>query len=212
MSGCEFQRIESAPRSSHVHMQNMAKQMDRARKTKIALLAAASVFAGAAAAAPAHAIGDDPMAQPTVIEAAAISTDHAGDAADQRQSPAAAKWALLGAAAGVLAGLVKLVGARKIARVAGATASRAAKVSVEAVAGAARVTGRVFAKPARFFGLMAGLALFSLTGLWLFDLEWLGGLLAGAALAGGVFLSAAKMRNFFARPNPLKSQNNNMVN
>ena len=208
----EFQRIESAGLRPHLWNQIMAEQMQRARNTKIALMAAASVLAGAVSISPAHAHPFDPAAQQATIESVAASPEHAAGPADERKAPMAGKWALLAAAAGVLAGLVKLVGARKIARVAVATAGRAAKISAEAAAGAARVTGRVFASPVRFIGVMAGLALFSLTGLWLFDLEWLGGLLAGFALAGGFFLSAAKIRGFFGRSNPLNSQNNNMVN
>ncbi len=187
----------------------MVKNMDRTRKTKIALMAAASVLAGAAALSPALASDVDQAAYPAVIEAPlpAIDSglDHGADQDKGQKSTSAGKWALLAAAAGALGGLVKLIGARKLARVAGKTVGGAAKISVAAAAGAGRVIGRTVASPLRFAGLMTGLALFSLTGLWLFDIEWMGGLIAGAAMAGIGVYGVMKTRAFFQPAKVLKS-------
>lgn len=179
--------------------------MEQTRKIKIALMAAASILASASALAPAQAGEIDPVANPVTIEAPLAVVDQSVDHHDDQRFMTAKKWAWLAAAAGVLAGLVKLVGARKIARVAGKAASGAAKISVEAAAGAGRVIGRAVASPLRFAGLMTGLALFSLTGLWLFDIEWMGGLITGAAMAGVAVYGAVKSRAFLQRAKVLKS-------
>lgn len=183
----------------------MVKNMDQNRK-KIALMAAASVLAGAAALTPVLASDMDQAAYPTVIEAPALAIVPGVDQTDEQKSISTGKWALLAAAAAALAGLVKLLGAGNIVRVAGKAASGAAKVSVAAAAGAGRVIGRTVASPLRFAGLMTGLALFSLTGLWLFDIEWMGGLIVGAAMAGVAVYGAMKTRALLKPAKALKSQ------
>ncbi len=188
-------------------LQIMAKRMDKTRKAKVALMAAASVLAGAAALSPAQASDIDSAANPTMIEApmSAIDPD-AADHGDDQKTMTAAKWTLLATAAAALAGIVKLIGARKLARAAGKAVSGAAKVSAEAAAGAGRVIGRAVASPLRFAALMTGLALFSLTGLWLFDIEWMGGLIVGAAMAGVAVYGTTKTRSFLQRARVLKSK------
>ena len=175
--------------------------MDNTRKTKVALMAAASLLAGAAALSPASASDVDQAAFPTTIEAPVVhaGADQAVDQGDKDKAVTARQWALLAAAAGALAGLVKLIGARKIVRVAGKAAGKAARISGKAAAGAGRVVGRAVASPLRFAALMTGLAVFSLTGLWLFDLEWMGGLIAGAAMAGVGAYGVMKTRGIFKR-------------
>lgn len=184
----------------------MVERMDSSRKTKIALMAAASILAGAAALSPAQASDVDQVAYPAMIEALATApgADHGADQSDKQKFLNAGEWTLFAAAAGALAGLIKLVGARKLARAAGNAVGSAAKVSVQAAAGAGRALGRAVASPLRFSALMAGLAIFSLTGLWLFDIEWMGGLVAGAAMTGVAAYGAMKTRAFFQRAKVLK--------
>ena len=190
----------------------MPKMMHQTRKAKIALMAAASVLAGAAALAPAHANEIDPVANPTMIEAPISAIDQSVDHGDEQKSFIAGKWPWLVAAAAALAGLVRLIGAGKIARAAGKTVKQAAKVSIKAAAGAGRVLSRSFGSPLRFAAVIAGLGLFSLTGLWLFDIEWIGGFAAGAALAGVMIYGGLRTRAVWRRVNPLKSKAEVMVN
>lgn len=175
--------------------------MSNARKSRIALMAAGSLIAASAAVAPAGAADFDMAAHPATIEAPLV---HAADHADREAGPAVPRWALLAAAAGALAGLVKLIGARKIVRAAG----KGAAITVEAAGKAARAVGRSFASPLRFAALMAGLSLFALTGVGLYDVEWIGGLVAGAALTGMAAYGAMKTRKALSlKPVRVKSQN-----
>ncbi len=179
--------------------------MKTTRKAKAALLAAGSLLASVAALAPAHAADFDAAAYPAVVEASitAAALDH-GDS--QTMSPAS-RIAWLAAAAGVLAGLIKLIGAKKIARVARQTASKAAEVT----GGAVKAVARTVASPLRFGALIAGLALFALTGVGLYDIEWIGGLIAGAAIAGVSAYGLMKARMSLKRQ-PVRARKEDMVN
>lgn len=159
---------------------------------KIALLAAASLTA--ASAAIAHA-ADGPPVPPVAIE-------HAFEAGDQgvgRAGPiiTAKKLGIAAAATAVLAGLVHLIGLRRLKVVAAATAAaagKAASASIAATATAAKAVARAVSSPLRYAMLIAGLALFVLTGVGLYDVEWLAGLLFGALIATTVFIGAKKAR------------------
>jgi len=165
--------------------------MDTARKTKIAMLAATSLMTAAAALAPATANDFDPAAFPTTIEAPVIA--HAGDQiaqADQAAKPAQ-RAALIAVALGALGWLVKLLGPKKVLR----AVEKTAQATVKASAAAAKSAARVVRSPLRYLAWVAGLTLFALTGVSLFDIEWIGGLIAGASLAGLAAFGSAKVRS-----------------
>ncbi len=179
--------------------------MENTRNVKAAMLAAGSLLAAAAAFAPAHAADFDQAAYPAVIEApmAAAAIDHG----DQKAQMPAKRIALLAVAAGALAGLIRLIGAKKIVRAAKETAVAAVKVSGKAV----KAVSRAVASPLRFALLMAGLALFALTGVGLYDIEWIGGLVAGAAMAGLAAYGAMKAR-MSLKPRPIRIHKSEVVN
>lgn len=164
-------------------------------KGKAALMAAASLFAASAALSPAGASDTDPAAHPAIVSVeAAAPLAHAGDHADEAQPLSARKWALLAVAAGSLAWLVKLIGARRVAEAITEGAVKTARVAASAASGAARAVGRTISSPLRFLAVLFGLMLFALTGIGLFDVEWIGGLVSGAALTGAGLYGAWKTR------------------
>jgi len=159
------------------------------------MLAAASVLAAAAALTPAGARDFDPAAHPATYAVETQSIAHAADHADEQAAPGAAKkWALLAAAAGVLAALVKLIGARRVAEVVSEGAVRTARAAATGAVVAVRAVGRAAASPLRTPAIIFGLGLFALAGVGLYDVEWIGGLVAGAALTGVLAWSLWKMR------------------
>lgn len=164
-------------------------------KGKAALMAAASLLAASAALAPASAGAMDPAAHPAIVSVEAPApVAHAGDQAVEGQPIGAKKWALLAVAAGALAGLIKLIGARRVAEAVAEGAMKTARVAASAASGAVKVVGRTFASPLRYLAVLFGLALFALTGIGLFDIEWIGGLLSGAALMGAGLYGVLKTR------------------
>ena len=171
------------------------------RNRKTALLTAASLLAATAALAPAKAADFDPVAYPTTVQETVVS--HAADHADESKQSPAKRWGLIAVAAGALAGLVKLIGARKIAKGVGDAATQAVKMSGKAAGAAAKTVGRAVASPLRFAVLMAGLALFALAGVGFYDVEWLGGLIVGGAMTCLFVYGAVKARKVLT-PKPLK--------
>jgi hypothetical protein len=164
-------------------------------KGKAALMAAASLFAATAALSPAGASDMGPASHPAIVSVEAPAPlAHAGDQAGEAQPLSAKKWALLAVAAGSLAWLVKLIGARRVAAAVAEGAVRTARVAARAASGAVKVVGRTFASPLRFLAVMFGLALFALTGIGLFDIEWIGGLISGAVLTGAGLYGVWKTR------------------
>jgi hypothetical protein len=165
------------------------------RKIRNAMLAAASAMAASAALAPAGANDFDAAAQPAVAEIQLVPVDMAATAHTEDKTPITPKkWALIAAAAGALAALVKLIGARRVAEAVTDGAVRAVRVTGKAASGVASAVGRSVASPLRFLAALFGLVLFALTGVGLFDLEWIGGLLSGAALAGAGLYGFIKTR------------------
>jgi len=178
--------------------------LTRSDKTRAALLAAASVLAASAALTPASASVFDPVAYPATVEIAApVHTSHAAVDAGENAHNSARKWALVAAAAGALAGLVKLIGARRVAEIVTDGAVRTARAAATGVAVAARAVGRAAASPLRVLALFFGLSLFALTGVGLYDIEWIGGLVSGAALMALVAWSMWKTRMALR---PIKAQ------
>ncbi len=159
------------------------------------MLAAASALAASAALAPANAAAFDTAAHPAVVEIQAVSPDLAAIGHQEDKTPIAPKkWALMAAAAGALAALVKLIGATRVAEAVTKGAVRAAKVTGKAASGTVKAVRRTISSPLRFLAVLFGLALFALTGIGLFDVEWIGGLISGAALAGAGLYGVFKTR------------------
>jgi len=157
--------------------------MRRFGRTKAAMLAAVSVIAASAALSPAGASDMDMAGYPAIV---AVETPrnlaHAADHVTDEKPMGVKKWALIAAAAGALAGLVKLIGARRVAEIVTESAVKTAHVAAGAASGAARAVGRAVSSPLRYLAVLFGLALFTLTGIGLYDVEWIGGLISGAAV------------------------------
>ncbi len=169
--------------------------MDTARKTKIAMLAATSLMTAAAALAPAKASDLDPAAFPATVEAPVVA--HAADSvvqADHDGSKPAQRAALIAVALGALGWLVKLLGPKKVLR----AVEKTAEATVKASAAAAKTAARAVRSPLRFLAWTAGLILFALTGVGLYDIEWIGGLIAGAGLAGLAAFGSLRLRSMLS--------------
>ena len=176
------------------------------KKIKTGMLAAASVMAATAALSPAGAGDLDPaVTAPTIVAETPVMAHAADHAADEKTPISAKKWTLLAVAAGSLAWLVKLIGARKVAEAVTEGAVRTARAAASTASGAARVVGRTVSSPLRFLAVLFVLALFALAGVGLYDVEWLGGLLSGAALAGASLWGMWKTRLAF-RPAKVKKK------
>jgi len=180
--------------------------MVQTRKVKIAMLAATSLFSAAAALVPAHAGELDPAAFPAIVEAPVVS--HAADQlvqADHDNKPAQ-RAALIAVALGALGWLVKLLGPKKVLRAVEKTAEATVKATAAASGAAAKTVGRALRSPLRALAWIAGVVLFALTGVGLYDVEWIGGMIAGAALAGAAAWSVARARGLMQlRPIRVKS-------
>ena len=166
--------------------------MRHALKKKAALLAAGSLLAAAMAVSAAAEPFPAPVASAVVIEAPAPVEEAAAGVDDGAAAAKAAKWALGGAIIGALAGLLRLMGLRRLGlqkaarAVAGATktaARGAAATTGVAFRAAGRVAGRTLGAPLRWAAGLAALGIFILTGAGLYDVEWLLGLAVGAGLA-----------------------------
>ncbi len=185
-----------------------------AKKSKMALMLGTTFLAASAVMGPAHADTKKSVAYQEVVEAPAqpVQATLVSDHADKKASPMAKRLGLIGLAGGILAVLVKLVGMRKVMRVIKGSAQQAAKIAnatADATVGAA---ARVLRSPLRYAAWAAGLFLFALTGISVFDLEWVGGLIVGASLASIMSIGLWKMR-FALRPAAVKiKRNQNMDN
>jgi hypothetical protein len=173
--------------------------MKAGKSLKIALMAASALAASSAV------IFHASPAAPAPTEAAPI--EHAAD--DQARAPAPAitakKVGLAALTASAAAAFVHFVGANRILAFfanAGPAAAKAARAAAAAPVAAARAIGRAAASPLRFALLFGGLGLFALTGVWIYDVEWLGGLAAGAGLVGLVWFAAARTRRAVVRRIP----------
>ena len=164
-------------------------------KHRAALLAAVSVVAASAAVTPANASSFDDAAYPAIVSVEAPqAATHVDDQTAVQKPSGATGWALFAAGAGLLAGIVKLVGARKIATAVVDGSVRTAKAAKTAATSAVRVVGRAASSPLRFLTLIGGLLLFAIAGIGFYDLEWIVGLITGAALAGAGLYAMWKMR------------------
>lgn len=170
--------------------------MKTSPRLKTALLAAVSLTA--ASAAVAHAAGAPPY-EPIAIEHAVQAADHDSD----RTGPSviAKRVGIAAAAVAALAGLARLIGFRRITAAAAATAAlagKAASAGLAVTASAAKTVAKAVASPFRFALMVTGLALFALTGVGFYDLEWEVGLIVGALFAALVILGAGRLRKTLA--------------
>ena len=155
------------------------------RGVKLAMMAATSLLTASAVMAPVNAWAFDPAANPATVEASVMpGLAHAADQADQKVSPLAKRLGLIAVTGGVLAVLIRVIGVKKVLRAIRRSTGVAAKIAAHAAVGTAKVAGRVFRSPIRFMAIMAGLTLFALTGIGFYDVEWVVGLLTGAAMGG----------------------------
>ncbi len=137
---------------------------------KIGLLAATAVVATSAAAAPA------------AIERAAPIEHAYAEIAPTTPIPAR-KTGLIAAAAATLAALAGAIGWRRIRAalaVAAPTVTTAARAMAAAPAQAAVAVRRAISSPLRQVAILAAVGMFLLAGFGLYDVEWAGGVLAGA--------------------------------
>lgn len=171
--------------------------MVQTRKVKIAMLAATSLLSAAAALAPAQAGELDPAAFPAVVEAPVVApaADHVIQA--DHDSKTGQRAAMIAVALGALGWLVKLLGPKRVLRAVEKTADATVKATVQASGAAAKTVGRILRSPLRALAWMAGIVLFALTGVGLYDVEWLGGMAAGAAIAAAAAWGVARTRGMF---------------
>lgn len=136
---------------------------------------AATALIGAAALSPAAGKAFTAEAAPT--EAVVVAPDAETKAADERASPMARRLAMIAAGLGALGFLVRIFGPKKVLR----AVEKTAEASVKASVGAAKSVARAARSPLRYLVWIAALILFVMTGVGLYDIEWIGGMMAGAA-------------------------------
>lgn len=167
-------------------------------KNKAALLAASSLLA-ASVSFSAAATQPFPEALPTTIEAPIASVKTMTSDEAPKEASSIQKWAFAGIFAAAFAGIIRLIGARRAVK----AVSKAAQVTVRGAAsvagGVAKAAGRLAGAPLRWAAALTGLGLFILLGVGLYDIEWIAGLVIGAAiaLAGAVGLASLRRRWFF---------------
>jgi hypothetical protein len=164
--------------------------MKKINALKGALLAAASLAAVSASVSAA------PMssADPAPIEHAVVVAPH--DDAESRAADSAFRgWLAGGAVAAALAGLIRLFGWSRIADALG----KAGSALAAAPAAAVRFAGEAIKTPLRSLLVIGGLSLFALTGVGLYDVEWLAGVATGATLVVAGIVGFRRFGRLFAR-------------
>jgi hypothetical protein len=163
----------------------------RKHSLKTALLATVALGTSAFHAAPQAApLSATEIVAPSPVAAAVLSVDEAVDPMVKRVG-----WIAAGAA--VLAAIGGFVGWTRIQRALVSVGPALVKVAGTAAAApvaAAKAVAKAVSKPIRLVTIGASLALFSLLGLGLYDVEWLGGLLAGIAMVILAWASNEKAR------------------
>jgi len=162
--------------------------MVRTGPLKLTLLAAASLVAVNASAAP------------PAVTAVSAPIEHAADVnQDQAEARAPAvavkNWLAAGAVAAALAGLIRLFGWSRIA----AALAKAGKAAAAAPAIAARHVGQAVKRPVRSLLVVLGLSLFALAGVGIYDVEWLAGMIAGGALVAAGLVGVRRIGRAVAR-------------
>lgn len=171
--------------------------MKTALRKKAALLAASSVLAASASfgvAASASASSADAATPAVVIEAPLETAQPPASGEAEELSSPAGKWALAALAAGGIAWLLKLFGVRKAADAVATVAGSAARGAATATGAAVKAAGRAVRSPLRWAAGVLALGLFVLTGVGLYDVEWIAGLAVGAGLALAGAAGVGKLR------------------
>jgi hypothetical protein len=182
-------RLDAAFAGHHIEMVRLRASL------KSGLLA--TVALGAAAMTQ-PVLADQPARHPTEIGAIVEAADVVAVAAEDGSRPAGPLAGLAALAAAILA-----VFSRKrllrLLKQAAPVARAAAAAAVAAPAAAARAVGRAVAAPFRWILALASLALFSLLGFGMFDIEWAAGALAGVAAVLLFWISSARLSRAAAR-------------
>jgi len=176
--------------------------MLRMKKIKSGLLSAVAMVA--ASSSVAHGAASQHQ-EPTIVLDTRVS-----NTVDDRLEPPVKEaqnttvWvALVATLAGMFGVLTRLFGFAKMANVVKkSTATVIKQTSRTARAAASNVAqsaSRMIMVPLRFVGVMAGLIFFVLAGISLLDIEWIGGLVLGALLAGFGAYGVFKTRSFLNR-------------
>lgn len=163
--------------------------MTNRNSVKYALLAATAL----AAAVPAAVYAAAPTETVAPVAHAADDVEAAAPGNLARNAGIAAL------ATAFLAGLFGAKRIRAFLRRAAPVAAGAARAVAAAPVAAARAVGRAAASPFRFALIFGSLGVFALTGVGLYDVEWAGGLVAGALMAALIFGGAGQMRRAFAK-------------
>lgn len=174
------------------------------KSKRAALLAAASLTAAGLASG---ALAADAAYAPTLEEVVVTSEPlepavFASPAEPERQNR---MLMLSAAAAATLALIGHLIGWRTIRRnvaAAGPHMARAARAAAAAPATAARAIGRKMSSPLRALLIFASLVTAAFIGVGFYDVEWLGGLIVGAAMVIAGTRPVTRMRSAFARVMP----------
>ena len=167
------------------------------RSLKAALgagVAATALLLGAGA----HADTSDDVAKAPTYVVAEVQADVAPTPSDETvASPAAPRLIFIGGLLAALGALLRLIGPKKVVE----TVSAGVKVAASAAKGAAEATVKAVRSPFRAVAIFGGVVVFALTGIAIFDLEWIAGIATG--LVGGILAAfgGARVRtataNFF---------------
>ncbi|MEL7486962.1 MAG: hypothetical protein AAGJ87_07090 [Pseudomonadota bacterium] len=172
--------------------------MKKASALKTLLLAAAST----AAATTAVAVSDEAAPYETaIVEAAPVLVAEASSAEAPAPIVKPRNWLIAAFATGALAGLVRLLGGKRTinaVREAAATAApkvaRAARDAAKAPISAVKTAGAAMASPLKWAAAILGLGMLGFVGVGFYNVEWLGGLVVGAALASASAFAAWRAR------------------
>ena len=175
----------------------MSKFGMNGRTIKAALMGASALLASSVMPASADAAAFDKAAFPATVEASVIPDSAVADNHDPAKSPIAKRAALIAIAAGALTGLISLLGPRRVWRRLKRITKQAANVTSKAAGAAAGAVAKAARSPLRWLAWTAGLVVFALTGVGFYDIEWIGGMIAGVGLAS---LAAIGLGKFSIRP------------
>ena len=179
---------------------------EKSRRAKIALMAASSLIAAAGALQPVHANQYDPGAYPAIVQVhnPAVHGDHH---TDERVTPVNKKLVFAGIAVAAFAGLFKIIGSGQFFQKIAEAAPKVAKATKEAAGATVRVVKSTIMSPLKMLGVLAGLGIFALTGIGFYDVEWIGGLVVGAAFATTALYTVAKSKMPALKPIRIRKKN-----
>jgi len=173
----------------------------------ILLAGVAAAAIGAASAADRATASADPTPPPAIVQTLEETQG------TRAVAPATIGW--VAALVAALAGLGALLGPKALAKGAMTAARISAKAAVATgkaaymvasdPVGSAKAAARVVKASGRSVLILAALAIFALTGVAVFDYEWIGGLLLGAGATAWAVWTAARARKAL-KPVPIKKE------